>query len=117
MTIVETQDVALTITADGSIKIAGSRASLDSVIYHYRNGATAEEIALRFPGLRLADIHSCIAYCLNHQEEIDRYLADRGQAAAHLKERISGDPQQQQGITEMRERIAAREAERQRKIS
>ena len=64
-----------------------------------------KRLPLRFPGLRLADIHSCIAYCLNHEEEIDRYLAGRRQAATDLKERISGDPQQQLGIREMRERI------------
>src|SRR5712691_10467305 len=51
MAIVETtQEVPLTVTPDGTIRIAGSRVSLDSVIYHYRHGATTEEIALRFPG-------------------------------------------------------------------
>ena len=85
MTIVEsTQEVPLTVPPDGTIRITGSRVSLDSVIYHYRHGATAEEIALRFPGLRLADIHSCISYCLNHQEEVDDYLAGRERSAACL---------------------------------
>jgi uncharacterized protein (DUF433 family) len=113
MAIVETtQEVPLTVTPDGTIRITGSRVSLDSVIYHYRHGATTEEIALRFPGLRLADIHSCIAYCLNHQEEVDDYLVEREQSAAALRERISTDPLQQQGVNEMRERIRARQAER-----
>ncbi len=116
MAIVEsTQEVPLTITPDGTIKIAGSRVSLDSVIYHYRHGATVEEIVLKFPGLRLADIHSCIAYCLNHQEEIDNYLAERERSATDLREHISVDPFQQRGINEMRKRITARKAERQRK--
>jgi len=115
MTIVEsTQEVPLTVPPDGTIRITGSRVSLDSVIYHYRHGATAEEIALRFPGLRLADIHSCISYCLNHQEEVDDYLANRERSAAALRERISSDPLQQQGVSEMRERIKARQAERQK---
>ncbi|MGH9969289.1 MAG: DUF433 domain-containing protein [Pyrinomonadaceae bacterium] len=118
MAIVETtQEVPLTTTADGTIRIVGSRVSLDSVIYQYRHGASAEEIALRFPGLRLADIHSCIAYFLNHQEEIDKYLADRETAAADLRERISNDPLHQSGITEMRARILARKAERRPKAS
>ena len=109
MAIVETtQEVPLTVTPDGTIRIAGSRVSLDSVIYHYRHGATAEEIALRFPGLRLADIHSCISYCLNHQDEVDKYLADRERSATALREHISTDPLQQQGVNEMRERIRAR---------
>jgi len=109
-----TQEIPLTITADGTIKISGSRVSLDSVIFNYRQGATAEEIAMRFPALRLADIHSCIAYFLNHQEDVDKYLADRERSAAELRERITSDPLQQQGLNEMRERIRARQAERQK---
>src|SRR5437870_13888305 len=109
MTIVEsTQEVPLTVPPDGTIRITGSRVSLDSVIYNYRHGATAEEIALRFPGLRLADIHSCISYCLNHQDEVDKYLADRERSATALREHISTDPLRQQGVTEMRELIKTR---------
>ncbi len=52
---------------------------------------------MRFPGVRLADNHSCIAYSLNHQEEVDKYLADREQSAGDLRERITCDPVQQQG--------------------
>jgi len=115
MAIVETkQELPLTITADGTIKISGTRVSLDSVVRNYRQGATTEEIAMRFPGVRLADIHSCIAYFLNHAEEVDEYLADRERSAADLRERITSDPLQQQELNEMRERIRAREAERQK---
>lgn len=115
MAIVETtQELPLTSTADGTIKISGTRVSLDSVVFNYRQGATAEEIAMRFPGLRLADIHSCIAYFLNHQEEVDKYLADREQSAADLRQRIISDPLQQQGLNEMRERMRARQTERQK---
>ena len=69
---------------------------------------------MRFPGLHLADIHPCIAYCLNHQEEVDKYLADREQSAADLRGRITSDPLQQQGLNQMRERIRARQVERQK---
>jgi uncharacterized protein (DUF433 family) len=112
MAIVETtQELPLTTTADGTIKISGSRVSLDSIIFNYRQGATAEEIAMRFPGVRLADIHSCIAYFLNHHEEVDKYLADRERSAADLREQIISDPLQQQGLNDMRERINARRAD------
>jgi uncharacterized protein (DUF433 family) len=110
MAIVETtQAVPLTVTPDGTIRIASYRVSLDSAIYHYRHGATTEEIAQRFPGLRLADIHSSIAYYLNHQGELDAYLVDRELSAAALREHISTDPLQQQGVNELRERIRARQ--------
>ena len=65
-----TQAVPLLASEDGPIRIAGTRVSLDSVLHHYQQGATAEEIALRFPALRLADIHACLAYFLNHSDQV-----------------------------------------------
>ena len=56
-----TQEVPLLASEDGTIRIGGTRVSLDSVLHHYQQGTTAEEIALRFPALRLADIHACLA--------------------------------------------------------
>ena len=84
-----TQNVPFSVASDGTIRIAETRVSLDSVLHHYRQGATADEITLRFPALRLADVHSCLAYYLNHQDELDEYLAQRRQAADELQRQIS----------------------------
>jgi uncharacterized protein (DUF433 family) len=107
-----TQEVPLEASEDGTIRIAGTRVSLDSVLHHYQQGATAEEIALRFPALRLADIHACLAYFLNHSDPVQEYLDQRHQQADDLEGRISADPLQQQGIARMRERIKQRLAAR-----
>lgn len=118
MPVIETtQNVPFSVTLDGTIRIAETRVSLDSLLHHYRQGATAEEIALRFPALRLADVHSIIAYYLNHEDELDAYLVRQGQDADELQQRISADPAQQQGIREIRERIKRRIAERQQEAS
>jgi uncharacterized protein (DUF433 family) len=109
MTALETtQIVPLLVSENGTIRIAGTRVSLDSVIYNYQQGATAEEIALRFPALRLADVHFCLAYYLNHQEQIEDYLKLQQKRADKLRARISADAFQQQGVARMRERIAKR---------
>ena len=108
-----TQDVPLTVSEAGTICITGTRVSLDSVVHHYQQGATAEEIALRFPSLRLADIHSCLAYYLNHQGKVEEYLNRRRKEAEDLQGQISTDPFQREGIARMRERIERRRARRQ----
>ena len=51
-----TINAPLTQWEDGSIRIAGSRVPIETVIHHFKLGATAEEIALKFESLRLADI-------------------------------------------------------------
>jgi len=118
MPVVETtQEVPLSISEDGTIRIGGTRVSLDSVLHHYQQGATAEEIALRFPSLRLADIHACLAYYLNDQEKVREYIISRQRQADALQDRISSDPVQQRGLAQIRERIKGRNAPGQPKAS
>lgn len=49
--------VPLTQWEDGSIRITGSRVPIDSILYHFKLGATAEEIAYKFTSLQLTDIY------------------------------------------------------------
>jgi len=100
--------VPLTITEHGTIRIATSRVSLDSVVHHYKLGATAEQIAYSFPSLGLADIHLAIAYYLTHREEVEKYLRRQEAEADEIQRQIESDPEHQKTMTELRERILAR---------
>jgi uncharacterized protein (DUF433 family) len=71
---VEAEPVPLTEDADGVIRVGGTRVTLDSVIIEYENGATAEEILLSYPSLKLADIYAVISYYLRHRAEVRAYL-------------------------------------------
>jgi uncharacterized protein (DUF433 family) len=57
--------------------VAGTRISLDSVVYSFREGSSPGAIQQDFPLLNLAQIYGAIAFYLDHQAEIDQYLADR----------------------------------------
>ncbi len=103
-----TQTVPLTMTEDGTIRITGSRVSLDSVVYHFQLGATAEQIAHKFPSLKLADIYAVITYYLNHRESVEAYLRQQEAESDRVQQRIEGDPQYQKAIAEMRERLLSR---------
>jgi uncharacterized protein (DUF433 family) len=59
---------------DGGFYLSGSRVSLASIIYEYREGAAAETIRQNFPTLSLEQIHGAIAYYLGHREEAEAYL-------------------------------------------
>jgi uncharacterized protein (DUF433 family) len=54
--------------------IAGTRVSLDSVIYAFLRGSAPENIAQSYPVLHLEEIYGAIAYYLGHQDELDSYL-------------------------------------------
>jgi uncharacterized protein (DUF433 family) len=59
---------------NGGYYVAGSRVSLASIIYEYRDGAAAETIRQNFPTLSLEQIHGAIAFYLGHPQETEAYL-------------------------------------------
>jgi uncharacterized protein (DUF433 family) len=59
---------------EGTYRIAGTRVSLDSVVYAFRRGASPESIQRSFPVLTLEQIYGAITFYLAHQDEIDQYL-------------------------------------------
>jgi len=62
---------------DGAYVVAGTRVSLDSVVYAFLEGQSAEAIAQTFPALTLEQVYGAITYYLAHRDEVDRYLEDR----------------------------------------
>lgn len=57
-----------------SIRVAGTRVGIEYVLREYVQGASPEELALRFPTLSLEQIHATITFFLAQNEEISRYL-------------------------------------------
>jgi uncharacterized protein (DUF433 family) len=62
---------------EGMYKIVGSRVSLDSIVYAYWNGQTAESIAQSFPTLSLEQVYGAITFYLANRDEVDAYLEQR----------------------------------------
>src|SRR5258708_27269887 len=61
---------------NGGYYVAGTRISLDSVVYSFNEGHSPEEIQEDFPLLKLSQIYGAIAFYLDHKAEIDKYLED-----------------------------------------
>ena len=59
---------------DGGYWIIGRRISLDSVVYAYIAGQTAESIAQSFPLLTMEEVYGAIAFYLANRAEIDAHL-------------------------------------------
>jgi uncharacterized protein (DUF433 family) len=89
---------------DGVLRVAGTRVTLDTVIQAYSDGASAEEIAVRYDSLTLADVHATIAYYLRHKAELDRYLEERKLQGQQVRDQVM----QRQGIQNVRELLTKR---------
>jgi uncharacterized protein (DUF433 family) len=61
---------------DGGYYVAGVRISLDSIVYAFNDGQSPEAIQEDFPLLKGSQICGAIAFYLDHQAEIDRYLEE-----------------------------------------
>lgn len=68
-------------TVDGVRRVVGTRVTLDTIVTAFLLGATAEEIVLRYPSLRLADIYAVLSYYLQHQADVEVYLQRRQREA------------------------------------
>jgi hypothetical protein len=59
---------------DDAFWVAGTRVSLDSIVYAFLDGQTAEGVAQSFPVLTLEQVYGAIAFYLANRSEIDIYL-------------------------------------------
>ena len=60
---------------NGGYYVAGTRISLDSVVYAFNQGDSPERILERYPLLgKPSRVYGAIAFYLDHQIEIDAYL-------------------------------------------
>ncbi|MBI3697304.1 MAG: DUF433 domain-containing protein [Acidobacteria bacterium] len=57
--------------------VAGSRVSLDSLVYLFQEGASPETIREEFDSLTLEQVYGAIAFYLAHQSEVDAYVAEQ----------------------------------------
>ena len=90
--------------ADGVVRVAGTRVTLDTVVAAFDSGATAEEIAQQYSSVPLPDIYSVITYYLRHKPEVCAYLTKREEQA----ELVRAEVEQQFPSSGLRERLLAR---------
>ena len=100
----EAQTVPMKVDTDGVIRVGATRVRLDTVIYAFNEGYTAEEIVSQYPALLLADVYAAIAYYLKNKEAVDDYLGRRTKIAAEIRAEI----EQKAEYRNFRERLLAR---------
>jgi len=88
---------------DGVYMISGTRVSLDSIVYAFVGGQSAESIAQAFPVLTLEQVYGAIAFYLAHRNAVDRYLeAQRQDFEAKRAAARAADPMFYQKLADAR---------------
>ena len=77
--------VPMAMDASGSIRISGTRITLDDLMAHFDAGKSPEEIVQELDALNLADVYLVRGYCLLHREEVREYLDTRSEHAKRTR--------------------------------
>src|SRR2546425_11962894 len=75
----------------GAYYIAGTRVSLDSVVYAFLRGESPEGIAESFPALGLEQIFGALTFYMANQEIVDRYLSEGRREFEILRQQAQRD--------------------------
>ena len=89
---------------DGAVRVGKTRVTLDSILWSFHTGASAEQIAEKYPSLELGDIYAAIAYYLWNRARVNDYLAHRRRE----EEAVLGEIAQRFSREGVRERLLAR---------
>ena len=100
----EAPTLPLIADSTGTIHVGQTRVRLDTIVYAFNQGYTAEEILSQFPTLELADIYVVISYYLTNREAVDEYIQQQEQEAASLQEQLESRP----GYQAFRQRLHER---------
>ncbi len=74
---------------EGVYRVEGTRVSLDSLVYLFREGVSAEGMVESYHALTLEQVlHGALAFYLANQAKVDSYLAD-GQRLAEAQQEES----------------------------
>ena len=87
--------------------IAGTRVSLDSVIFAFLDGLSPETIAAEcFPVLTLEQVYGAVTYYLAHRCEIDAYLQKADAEFEDLSQKTrNADPQFTEKLMQARRKL------------
>ena len=99
-------EVPLTQWENGTIRVIGSRVTLDTIIARMQVGDTPEEIHEGFPTVTLEQINAIIDWYFNNQLEADEYLQEQEAECERIRKEIESQPEYIARREELRRRIA-----------
>ena len=84
--VIEAPPVPLRTDERGVLRVGKTRVPLDTVVYAFNQGASAEEIVMSYPSLELGDVYAVVNYYLHNRAEVDAYLSQREGESARIRE-------------------------------
>ena len=79
------QVIPLQTDEEGVTRVGGTRVTLDSLVYSFREGASAEEIVQQYPVLKLGDVYAVLGYYLKNRKTVDASIQETEEQAENFR--------------------------------
>ena len=90
---------------EGVYRVTGTRVTLDSIVYGFRDGDSPETIRQNYDTLTLEEVYGAIAFYLANRHHIDTYLVEHEKLCAENRKAAKPLP------ADLRERLERARAE------
>lgn len=85
---IDPEPVPLARDAAGRLTVIGTRVPLDTLVAAFERGDSPEAIHESYPTVSLGDIYAIFTYCVRHRDDVNAYLARRGEERAEQRAEI-----------------------------
>jgi len=86
-----TVEVPLRMDEHGTIRVGGTRVTLEVVVGQIKQGRTPEQIVHSFDTLTLSDVHMVKAYYLQNREAVEQYVRQQEEEAQENLRRMKAE--------------------------
>lgn len=100
----ENKTTVLTQDDAGTLRVGGTRVTLDTLVHAFGQGFTTQEVADQFPVLGVEEIEATVAYYLRHRDILDAHLEEHRKQANEFRRFLEAE----MSTGELRERLRAR---------
>ena len=90
----------------GGYYVRGTRVSLDSIVYSFKDGESPETIRQNFPALSLEQVYGAIAFYLDHKDEVENDIAERERLEDEYSEAHPAPPEIKRTFERMRQQTS-----------
>jgi uncharacterized protein (DUF433 family) len=94
----------------GVHRVGRTRVSLESVVYGFKQGFSAETIQDQYPALSLEEVYGAIAFYLGNQEAVEDYLKRQEKVWEEFRAKV--DQERNPVVERLRKLLAARAQEK-----
>lgn len=91
MLVFEREQVPLHVDKHGTVRVIGSRVTLDTIVAFFEQGESPEDIVDGFPTLKLADVYAIVSYYLKNKNAVRVYLREREKKARAMRKKVQAN--------------------------